>query len=124
MAKKELLTAVLLLAAITAAGDDPEKLKKVAGDAIESLQAQENNVETANQVINELQEANERQKRADKNYRPEVTAKGELYRVVHGFNDGTKVLTIDDIAKDLTLVKKLGDSDSTAVVKLPKATKE
>jgi len=121
MGKTVLLAAAALTALFKEAGDDLAKIKKEALDAIDSVGIHEANIETANSVIAELQEANERQKKADKNYRPELNIKGDVYRVVHGFNDGTKVLTVDDIAKDQKLVKQLGDSDSTAVVKLPKA---
>jgi hypothetical protein len=124
MGKTVLIAAAALTALFAEAGEDLAKIKKIALDAIGSLEIQEGNVTTATQMINELQEANDRQKKADPNYRPEVKIKNDVYRVVHGFNNGKAVLTVDDIAKDLKLVKELGESDSTAVVKLPKQEAE
>ncbi|WP_432328900.1 hypothetical protein ACRQ5D_10820 [Mucilaginibacter sp. P25] len=125
MAKNELLSAQALQDAFAAANGDPEKIKQITANAIAALANQENNNETATQVINELQTANERQKKADKNYRPEVAIKNDVYRVVHGITvhqDGAvKVLGIDEIAGDQKLILALVKEGSTAVKKLPKA---
>lgn len=121
MSKK--LTAVLLLSALVAAAADPEKLKKVADDAITLVKEQEGELESATSLIDELETTNEKLKVSDKNYRPEVTVAKDKYRVNHGINLGEgKILTIAELAKDLALVKKLGDGDSTAVSKLAKPT--
>ena len=116
-------TAAILLTALAAAAADPEKLKKVADDAISLVKEQEEELESAKQLVGELEQTAETLKANDKNYRPEVTVKSDKYRINHGINLGEgKILTIAELAKDLNLVKKLGDGDSTAVSKLAKAT--
>ncbi|QTE38508.1 hypothetical protein J3L18_05370 [Mucilaginibacter gossypii] len=125
MDKKELLSAKALQDALAAAKGDPDKIVQITTNAIAALANQENNVESATQVINELQTANERQKKADKNYRPEVAIKNDVYRVVHGITvhkDGAvKVLGIDEIAGDQKLILALVKEGSTAIKQLPKA---
>lgn len=120
MSETKKLRSIVLAAALLAAVLDPEKLKKVAQDAIDTVAEQEKSLETAQEFINELEAANEQVKKNDKNYRPEVKTKSGIFRIVHGVNLGEPkgVLLPEQIAKDLTLVESLYKSGSSAVVKV------